>query len=210
MDLVASTSIVCLRMTEPGDDLALAFSFFKRSTELFAHIQQLAAYTTSLQGISSIHDADDSFSDEEGPGRGNTINGRPKAPCLRRIHQQRYKKIREEDPDLLLFEKVTHLSREEFDYLLVLVQEEQSKTLDVRQNYDSLNDFRQPRKRRLQNDECLFLLFEMLSSANEGGLGDETLGHNYGISPGTLSNYFRHTFFSLFKSLDKIKPRLIE
>ena len=128
---------------------------------------------------------------------------------MRRMDRHRYQIIREQDPDVNLFETLTHFTCSEFDDLHSLDATELARPMDVRQEHGALNDFRMPRRRRLDTQEVLFLLFEVLGGANEGGQGQVALAHNYGISTGTLSNYIRHSLFAVFKCLDSIEPRLI-
>ena len=37
----------------------------------------------------------------------------------------------------------------------------------------------------------------------------ERVAEKYGVSPGTISNYFRHVLFGLHKSLKSLDPQLI-
>lgn len=48
----------------------------------------------------------------------------------------------------------------------------------------------------------LLLFMDIFGGSIEGGEGLEQISHRYGISLGTVSKYFRHASFSLYRSLD--------
>ena len=111
-----------------------------------------------------------------------------------------YERIRDQEPDVRLFEKTIHLTRNEFDCLLWLATPELQKPMDVRQTVpDSIQSLRVPRKRILDCGEMLFIFLDTLGGVNEGGAGRERTALKYGMSIGTASNYFRHALISLLK-----------
>lgn len=73
--------------------------------------------------------------------------------------------------------------------------------IDVLHEHGTLPFARIPRKRRLNTEQMLFLLFDVFNGSNEGVQGVVRLGREHGISPGSVSNYFRHALMSLFISI---------
>ena len=195
------------------DELLLALSFFRQGQEQVSHMLNLATQSQTLASQASqnrfLSQVDNDSSDEDVRGRGNTADGGPKAPYLRRFKRHRYKNIRYDDPDEGLFDSLVHLAREEFDELFQLTKNELIKPMNVRQEMGDCNELRAPRKRRLEAEELLFLFLEILGGANEGGQGVVSLAHDYDVSPGTVSNYFKHALFSVFRSLENKQPRII-
>ena len=100
------------------------------------------------------------------------------------------------------------MTREYFDDLHELAESDLLKPFDVRHIHGDRNAFRTPRKRRLDTSELLFMFPDIYSGPNDGGLGVERVPEKYGVSPGTVSNYFRHVLFGLHKSLKSPDPQL--
>ena len=177
------------------DDLLLALSFFRHGQEQDEHKVNLAAYCLSLQITSShlmqVEHQDDCSSDENAPGRGTTSRGFPKAPYMRILRKHRHHDILYEDSDSSLFDKIVHLSREDFYDLYEIARDELKKPMDVRKEIEVENDFTNARKWRLDLAEILLLFFETLVGSNEGGQGNIASAHNFGISPASVSSYFR-------------------
>ena len=47
-----------------------------------------------------------------------------------------------------------------------------------------------PRRRKLDTNEMLFMLFDIFGGQNEGNQGLEQIAHKYGMSASLASNYF--------------------
>lgn len=183
---------------------------------LHAQIQETAASCDMLiqqgavLGMSRkrrLWEEEETSEEESGPGKGHTRNSK-KAKYARRPASNVYRDIRDIDPDVTLFEKTTHLSRDEFDALHTLALPYLLRPMDVRNEYDT-GSVRSARRRRLSTDELLFFFFDIMGGSNEGSVGTERIAHRYGISVGTVSNYFRHSLFSVYEALDAIEPRLV-
>ena len=180
----------------------------EQMSQTAAHTDMLVCQGTALSGARNQEEdsADEDEDELERPGKGNATEG-SKAPYARRIDAGTYNDILFLDPDVELFKKTVHLTRDEFDDLHDLIRSELEKEMDVRGEHSGAA--RVSRRRRLKTHEMLFMFFDLLGGSNEGGIGIERVGHRYGVSVGTVSNYFRHVLFSLFKCLDACEPRLI-
>ena len=190
-----------------SDKLLLAVLTAEQMAQTTTHTRMLVmqgvAMSQGRKGISaSLSDSDSS----EGPGKGHSFTG-SKASYARRPSSKLYDTVRNLDPDVTLFEKTVHLSRSEFDALHDLAYEKLQAPMDVRGEF--VGETRLPRKRRLDTKEMLFMFLDILGGSNEGGMGIERLGHKYGISKGTVSNYFRHALCAVFKCLEEVIPKLI-
>ena len=141
----------------------------------------------------------------DGPGKENVKSG-SEAAYAKRTAARLYDNIRLLDPDAGLFEKTVHLSRDEFDDLYGLVCGELKNAIYVRREY--AREFRASLQRRLNTGEMIFMFLDVLRGSNEGGIGLERVGHTNGAIR-TVSNYFYHVLFAVFKSLNAIEPRLI-
>ena len=172
-----------------------------------AHTDMLVYQGVKLSGACRGKEEEGiSEGEADGPGKGNVESG-SKAAYAKRTAARLYDNIRLLDPDVGLFEKTVHLSRDEFDDLHGLVCGELQNAMDVRREH--AGEFRASRRRRLNREEILFMFLDILGGSNEGGIGIERVGHRYGVSIGTVSNYFRHVLLAVFKYLDAIEPRLI-
>lgn len=110
------------------------------------------------------------------------------------------KYVLKKDADIMLFTKITHLTREEFDYPHIMDKMYLNIHFDVRGEHGDVAE-RVPLRRKFSTDYLLFLLFEIFGGANESRKWIENINVKYVISVGTVSKYFRHALMSLIKEL---------
>lgn len=110
---------------------------------------------------------------------------RSKAAYLKRSAARMCDNIRLFDPDVDVFEKNVHLSRDEFDGLHGLIRDELQKAMDVRGEH--VGEFRPSRRRRLNTEEILLMFLDILGGSNERGIGIERVTHRYGVSIESVS-----------------------
>jgi hypothetical protein len=82
-----------------------------------------------------------------------------------------------------------HFTREEFDELVELFRAAIEEVMDSRLQMDEIEiAMRKPRARKLRTEENLSLYLTALGGSNEGGIGHVSLGVNFGLSEGNVTN----------------------
>jgi hypothetical protein len=62
------------------------------------------------------------------------------------------------------------------------------------------------RARKLRTEEQLFLYLTALGGSNEGGIGHVSLGVNFGLSEGTVTNCIHHVSIKVHRVFREFNP----
>jgi hypothetical protein len=115
------------------------------------------------------------------------------------------------DPDI--FCRICGESPEAFDALLLECRAaiEQPFESDAHAIHANMAVELRPRvrARSLRTEEMLFLFLVIMSGPVDGSIGILTVSKLFGVSGGTVSNLFKHTLKSVYRSLKMIRPQLI-
>ncbi|PXF49312.1 hypothetical protein BWQ96_00886 [Gracilariopsis chorda] len=197
---------------DSDDDNSTAMALTSQFVAQQQHTQRLLkqgniAANSFICSSTHTSDKEESETSISRSGRGNTLFLH-KATYVRRHPSGIYNYVRFQDADIHLFKKITHLTLADFDSLHHLAEVELQEPFDVRHQLHP-ETVRVPRKRKLNTQEILFFLFDIFGGPNEGNQGLEHMALKYGMSVGSVSNYFRHGLMALHKSLDEVTPRLV-
>ena len=116
-----------MSQTSDEEDIIMFLKLYKDMQATSANTEMHAQNVKIVCGKRLLEEnrADEhSESDSENPGKGNTLDGAPKALYARRSHSYIYKCIRFDDPDILLFGNTVQITREYFDDLHELAESE--------------------------------------------------------------------------------------
>ena len=191
-----------------NNNLLLPILLPKQISQSSAHTEILICQGVALSGSrpEGEEDCDDAFEEEDGPGRGNAIGG-SKALYTRRTSPGLYGHIRHFDPEVLLFEGTVHLTQEDFDNLHTLICDALLAAMYVTcENEGGRSLLSSPSS---HHRKMRFMFLDVVGGGNEGGFDVQRDWPSIWVSVRTVSNYFRHVLFALFKRLNSLEPQLI-
>lgn len=153
------------------------------------HVERLVAQSVSLTIflLSLSSSASDSTSEKDHAGHKKcfTINGGRKSTYSRRRNSSWYHAIRNEDPDLQLFDTVWKFSRKEFDNFFKVVRQYIAKPIKTTKTND------QPELKLwlqfLNNEELFFFFLFILTGSGEEGCRMQRRSFSFGLLIATAS-----------------------
>lgn len=144
----------------------------------------------------------------KGLGNGNAVIGM-KATYVRHDFIFQVRHVREMN-DSTAFERHCHFFEDEFVQFLGDVDADLSQAMNPRLKISQTeNILRTPRARSVHNEDPLFFMLETLGGSTECSLGVARFSELYRFCNSTLSNYFRHSLFSVQAALICFYPPLI-
>ena len=140
-------------------------------------------------------------------GRGVPVRGE-EAPYVQRNGFDYYRHIRYEC-GTCAFEDTCGVTEDEFDEVCEGCSSNlEAPLLSLWDDRDE--ESRKPRKKSLSSEQMLFLFFWYVRAGNEGGLGHRHVANLMYVSPGSITNYLRHTLIAAYTWMKQEREFRIE
>jgi hypothetical protein len=111
------------------------------------------------------------------------------------------------DTDTRTFYRYVKFTREELDELVEFFRAAIEEVMGPRLQMDEIEiAVKKARARKLRTEEQLFLYMTAHGGSNRGGIGHFSLGVNFGLSEGTVTNYIHQVSIKVHRVLKDFNP----